>query len=305
MRLRDFRALRIGNNWVPTNSHRFHGFLWILITLGLWMSLPAWGHGTLHDEIARLDAELIRKPGDAELLIERGEMYRIHELFPQAKEDWQKVAQLRPTDPTNHLRLGLIALGSRETNSAVELLKRFVQECPQCLPGQLSMATAYQMAGQNQEAVQHWTRAIQLVPEPNPEWYLQRARAGVAGKMPVESVLSGLDEAIGQYGPLPPLQLMAVDLEVSRGKVDAALDRISAIAKRADRKERWIVRRAEILMQAGRFPEAKTEFIAAREAIDRLPEKLRRAWVATDLRQQIEAKLATLEQASASAPQKP
>ncbi len=253
--------------------------------------VSAWAHGQLHEEIIRLTEALDRVPEDVGLLERRGELYRIHGLFTEAQLDWTKVAQIRPADPTNDLRLGLLALDMKETNAALDHLKRFLQVRPQSLPGQLAAADAFQLAGQPGDAVAHWTLAIQRDPEPRPEWFLQRAKAANDAGMPVREILAGLDEGMARHGPLPALQLYAVDLEVRRGNTDAALNRLAAIAARAERKERWLVRRGDVLLNAGRTNEARTEYIAARNALEQLPEKIRRGWTATELRQQIQSKL--------------
>lgn len=262
-------------------------------------------HGPLHEEILRLTAELEKKPEDRDLLIQRGELFRVHELYSEARIDWEKAATLQPADATNDLRLGLIALGTRDTNAAVQLLERFVARAPNSLPGQLSAAEATRLAGQYAVSARYWSAAITLSDEPRPEWFLERARTSEKGGLPVADILAGLDEGIQRYGPLPALQLKAVDLEVGRGQIDAALRRLSAIAERADRKERWLMRRGDVLLAAGRTNEARAEFTAARTALDQLPEKLKRAWIATDLRQQLDTKLATLGLGLQAAPAQP
>jgi len=150
------------------------------------------------------------------------------------------------------------------------------------------------MGGRPGDAVRHWTLAIGAAAEPRPEWFLDRARsAGLAG-LPPREILSGLDEGIERLGPLPALQLKAVEVEVGRGAIEEALRRLSATAEQADRKERWLLRRAEVLAGAGRTDEARTEFLAARAALERLPERVRRGWAATELTRQIDAGLAKL-----------
>lgn len=275
----------------------------LLILFGLSLvsaSLRSLAHGPVHEQIARLNAELENTPDDTALLVQRGELYRLHGLYSEALIDWQRVAVLRPDDVTNDLRLGLIALGQHDTHTARQRLSRFTSVCPASLPGQLATAESCRLAGNPGDAVPHWSAAIRLSEEPRPEWFLERARDGQASGLPVTEVLAGLDEGIHRYGPLPALQLLAVDLEVKRGEIDAALARLAAIAERAERKERWFLRRGEVLLAAGRTQEAYREFTAAREALDRLPDKLRRAWVATELRQQIDARLNALGSATPS-----
>lgn len=267
------------------------------LTLGFLLLMGAGllqAHGPLHEQIQRLSLELESHPDRRDLLIERGTLYRVHELHSEALLDWERAALLDPKDATNDFRLGLAALGLRRTNAALERLERFAARSPESVPAQLAAAEACRMGGRPGEAVRHWTLAIGTAAEPRPEWFLDRAHsAGLAGLPPLE-ILSGLDVGIERLGPLPALQLKAVEIEVGRGAIDEALRRLSAMAERADRKERWLLRRAEVLAGAGRTDEARTEFLAARAALERLPERVRRGWAATEVTRQIDTGLAKL-----------
>lgn len=267
------------------------------LTLGFLLLMGAGllqAHGPLHEQIQRLSLELESHPDRRDLLIERGTLYRVHELHSEALLDWERAALLDPKDATNDFRLGLAALGLRRTNAALERLERFAARSPESVPAQLAAAEACRMGGRPGEAVRHWTLAIGTAAEPRPEWFLDRAHsAGLAGLPPLE-ILSGLDAGIERLGPLPALQLKAVEIEVGRGAIDEALRRLSAMAERADRKERWLLRRAEVLAGAGRTDEARTEFLAARAALERLPERVRRGWAATEVTRQIDTGLAKL-----------
>jgi tetratricopeptide (TPR) repeat protein len=261
---------------------------WILL-LGAWQ---AWAHGSLHEQIQRLTQELEAHPDRRDLLIERGTLYRVHELHSEALLDWEKAARLDPKDATNDFRLGIAALALRQTNAAVERLERFAAQVPGSIPGQLEAARACRLAGRHGDAVRYWTTAIRKAAEPRPEWFLDRARSAERAGIPPIEVLAGLDEGIARYGPLPPLQLKAVEIEVGRGAIDSALHRLSESASRAERKERWLLRRAEVLAGAGRSDEARTEFLAARAAIEQLPERIRKGWAASELTRKIDDGLA-------------
>ena len=267
------------------------------LALGLVLLLggrAVWAHGPLHDQIQRLTEKLESHPDRRDLLIERGSLYRVHELHSEAFLDWERAARLDPRDATNDFRLGLAALGLHQTNLAVERLERFVAHAPGSIPGQLAAAEACRMGGRHGDAVRHWTLAIHGATEPRPEWFLDRARCAELAGIPPKEILAGLDEGIERYGPLPALQLKAVDLEVGRGAIDEALRRLSATAERAERQARWLLRRAEVLAGAGRTNEARTEFLAARAAMERLPDRIRRGWSASELTRQIDDGLAKL-----------
>ena len=278
------------------------------LALGLMLLLgggPLWAHGPLHEKIQRLTLELEAHPDRRDLLIERGNLYRVHELHAEALLDWERAARLAPKDATNDFRLGLAALGLRQTNAALERLERFAAEAPGSIPGQLAAAEACRMGERHGDAVRHWTLAIRGAAEPRPEWFLDRARSSGLAGIPPKEIVAGLDEGMARYGPLPALQLKAVEIEVECGAIDEALRRLSATAARAERKERWLLRRAEVLAGAGRIDEARAEFLAARAALDGLPDRIRRGWTASELARQIDDGLAKLPPKRDSTPASP
>jgi predicted Zn-dependent protease len=281
-----------------------------LALLGGW----TWAHGPLHEQILQLDAELAQRPDAPDLLARRAELYRAHGLFSEARLDLTALEKLQPDNLTNRLRRGLLELAARETNSAVEQLSAWVQRRPASLEGHYGLAHAFVLAGRPGEAVPHFNRVIDLTAqEPaeeavrqlgvRPELFLDRAKAQVAAGLAVTNTLAGLDDAVARLGPLPVLQRFAAELEMKRGDVGAAVTRLGTIAERAERKERWWFQQGELFLQGGRTNEARAKFIAARDALDRLPEKLQRAWLATELRQQIDSKLAAVGGAGQTPPQ--
>ncbi len=263
-------------------------------------TLTAWAHGPLHEQILLATDELAKKPNDPELLGQRAEMFRAHGLFSEAREDLGALEKVRPGDVTNRLRRGWLELAAKETNAAIQNLEAWSKARPDSVEGHFGLAQAYALAGRPAAAVPHFSRVLKDSDEPRPELFLDRAKAQVAAGFPPADTLAGLDEGISRLGPLPILQKFAADLEMKRGEVTAAVARIEAIAARSERKERWLFLQGELFRQAGRTNDAQDRFVAARRSLDLLPDKLQRSFVATELRQQIDARLA--EPVSSPAP---
>jgi predicted negative regulator of RcsB-dependent stress response len=98
-----------------------------------------------------------------------------------------------------------------------------------------------------------------------------------------------MDEGLKRFGPLVGMQLYAIELECARKHFDEALTRLETISARAERKERWLVRRGEILTLAGRRDEARKSFTAALAAIESLPPRLRQSPAILELKKRVEA----------------
>src|ERR1041384_553853 len=123
-------------------------------------------------------------------------------------------------------------------------------------------------------AAADFTRAIDLLPEPRTENYIERAQAQKSGG-DLKAALNGLDEGIAKLGPLVTLQLDAIELEMDLANYDGALKRLETLAGQSERKETWLARKGEILLKAGRTQEARAAFGESLQAIKQLPEPLR------------------------------
>ena len=110
---------------------------------------------------------------------------------------------------------------------------------------------------------------------PIPAYYLERARAfAAAGGDYVDQALRGLDEGVGQLGPIPALTSYAIELEVRRGRYDAALTRLDRVST-SEQGASWLTRRAGILERAGRAAEAREAYAELLRRLERLPARRR------------------------------
>ena len=279
------------------NLRRWLGLLWLVLLAG-----PALAHGPLHEQITNVTAELTLHPDDVALLLRRGELNRLDEQWAAALADLQLARKLAPKNPGPLLSLGRLALDQGKFAEAIPSLNGFLQSQSNHVEGHLLLARALVRTHQEPEAVTHFGRALSLSTEPRPEWFIERSQAQfVQGEAHLTEALAGLDEGLVKLGPVPTLQLAAIDLELRRRHFDAALQRLDTILTASERKERWLLRRGEILELAGRPIEATAAYTSAREAFEALPLRLQRSLGMLDFRRQLEARLAALP-ASPKAP---
>jgi tetratricopeptide (TPR) repeat protein len=122
------------------------------------------------------------------------------------------------------------------------------------------------------------------------ELYLALAKAWEAAGEP-EKALIALEDGERRLGSLIVLQLAAIDLQRRLHRWDSAVARVDRVAAQLERKETWLVRRAEILAEAGRYEEAHCTYQKALAAIHSLPPSLRQTKAMRDLEQQVGAAL--------------
>jgi tetratricopeptide (TPR) repeat protein len=262
---------------------RFGGLVLVAALLG---ATPAHGHGTFHQQIAAADLRVAREPGRPAPLLARAELYRQHGDFEAALADLGEAARLAPADDTVDLLRGRTLVDAHRPQMAKTLLDRYVARHPDDAVGLLERARCHEAMVALQAAADDYERALPLLRQPSPDDYLRRMRAERAAGRD-EAALGGLDEGIARLGPIASLELPAIELELAARRWDQALDRLDKVAALAPRKETFLARRGEILLQAGRAPDARRAFRAALDAIAALPPHLR----ATAAIAELEAKL--------------
>ncbi len=266
--------------------------LWLSVLL-LLVGAPGQAHGPDHEVIQALTAELEKRPGDPEILLQRGERLRVHGDLAAARLDFQ--ASLHAAPDSNHarLRLAMVLRDLGESSGSLALLDALLGVQRTNLPALATRADLLGRIGRHQEAVLDYDTLLQRPGITRPDLYLDRARAVLAADTnAAPKALEGIDEGIRRLGPVPSLQLFALDLEERRGATSEALKRLDELLAGSTRKERWWYRRGEILRAAGRPREAQAEYRRALAAIESLPERLQRTMAIGELRQEIDARLA-------------
>jgi predicted Zn-dependent protease len=274
-----------------------------LAALILVATLPAStasAHGDVHEAIAALTQEIAAHPADAKLYLRRGELHRAHQDWSAAGADFDKAQALDPQLIVVELARGEMLAQAGRSEAAQAALDRFLAERPGDVRALTARARVLADKMQWTSAAEDFARAIARAPEPEPALYIEHARAlQRAGKH--DAALATLDAGAARLGPLITLLQPAIDLEVEAGQFDAALARLAKVIAAAPRKERWLLRRGELLEKAGRPAEAREAYAAAQSALAAVPPERRATAAGQDLAKAIDAALARLELAEGDA----
>ncbi len=291
-------TLRRGNGFrvILIRAARALSFL-----LFLPVAMPAWSHEEIEIQIAELTRQMAREPENATLLLRRGELHRFHRDWPAALADFRGAIDLDPGLHVVNLCVGRMLLEADMPALALVALDRFLLTRPDHAEAHLTRARAFLKLGMRLAAAIELTRGIDLKQDPHrgskgpqPDDYLDRAWALASeGGEHVDEAIHGLDEGARKLGGAITLQLLAIDIEASRERWDAALERLSAVEARSPRKERWLARRGEVLLEAGRLLEARRAFEAASEAIEALPDHCRSTQATSALAARVRNALST------------
>ena len=280
-------AASVGRGWITADLRRGapKRLSVGLLLAGCLAARLAGAHGDLHGQIDAVTQRLQSAPS-AELFLKRGELHRAHGECDAALKDFDRAVELDPALDAVHLCRGQTLFERGRLAPAKAALDEFLRRRSDHAQGHLSRARVLAALKDFGAATADYDRAIQLSTEPSPEFFVERASLLMAAGKPALA-LSGLDAGLKQLGPLPTLQLQAIEIELGCQHFDAALRRLDTLLSSAQRKESWLARRGDILAQAGRLSDAQRVWADALAALELLPEKARNAQVI----QQLEARL--------------
>lgn len=257
-----------------------------LLTLVICMQPPsARAHGDLSERIAELSVQIIDQPTNATLLLQRADLFRQHQQFDAALADLTMAAQFKTDERAVLLAQAHVFSDAGETTNALAIAERFLSLEPDYSGALVLRARCRLKLDQAQGAIEDFTRAIAAAKAPEPDLFLERARAQAAvGQF--SKAANGLDDGMARLGETPALQLAAIEYDRQRAAFTEALARVDKINARQPVKEPWLVLRGEILAQAGRLAEAKAAFEQALAGIASYPPTRR----SLDLTKQLQAR---------------
>jgi predicted Zn-dependent protease len=245
----------------------------------LFASRPASGHAAIDVQIEDLTRRIAQHPGDAGLFLRRGELHRVHSDWSAAEADYRRARRLDPGLAEVDFCLGRMFLEQGRPEAAKVELDRFLDRKPGDPEGLTMRARALARMGRRDEAADDYRVALASLAArgaDDPNTFLELADLLSAGDHPWnEEALSVLDKGIAALGPIVSLELPAIAIEMALRHYDGALVRLDAIASQSARKEPWILKRADILRQAGRRTEAATAYQEVLAIVAALPEPRR------------------------------
>ena len=265
----------------------------VLLSLALAAAGPdrVLAHEDLTARILLLTAQISTNQNNLDALIQRGDMYRLHGNWAEARNDYAAAEKLAPDSGALLLSRAQLHVDLGEDPAARAAFDQFIARFPTNSVALLGRARVLTRLGERPAAIADYSRAITVAASPQPEEFLERASLQ-ASESGVDEAIQGLDEGLARLGWVVTFQKAAIDYELKRQRPDLAAVRLETIIARANRKESWLAWKGEILLAAGRPQEAREVFNAALKAIDTLPPRMRTSPGMVQLRAKVEAALA-------------
>ena len=262
---------------------------------------PVHAHLGVSEEIEGVTARIEDDPDAPELYLLRGDLHRLNGHWSEAVADFNKVQQLDRDNAAADLGLGRTWLDRGQYKKAVKHLNQALARQPDNVRSLVTRAKAFRLLGKPLSAARDYNQAISTFNDPGkplPEYYFECARAyESAGASYLGAAVQILDAGINKLGNIRILEDYAVDLERKRSNYQAALQRLDRIINQSTRKESLLIKRGDILLEAGQPAQAEADFAAARDAIDALPAQRRHNRAMKQMRSAIDRRMHSLKHA--------
>lgn len=249
--------------------------------------------------ILLLTEQLNNHQTNVDLLIQRGDIYRLHGNWNEARSDYAAAEKLAPDSAPLLLGRAQLHVDLGEDAAARMAFDEFIARFPTNSAALFGRARVLNRLGERKAAIADYSRGILVSGSPLPEEFLERANLQ-ATEFGADEALKGLDEGLTRLGWVVTFQKAAIEYELKRQRPDQALVRLETIIARANRKETWLVWKGEILMAAGKPLEAQEVLRATIKAIEALPPRMRTSPGMVQLRAKVEVSMASLRAGKAS-----
>jgi predicted Zn-dependent protease len=256
---------------------------------------PAFAHPEIEIQVAHVSSAIARSPENAELFLQRGQLYREHRDWSKALLDFRQAATLDPRLHRVERAIGRLYLDADQPEAAMGPLQRFLDQEPGDPEGLLFRGRALARTGSPLKAADDFDAALPKWSRPTPELFIERSQFLVAAGEPSWArALLGLEEGIAKLGDLYTLQRSAAELEIASGHSEAALRRVRALIAKSNGHLNWQILEAELLVSLGHAGEARSSYRLALDKIIALPSHRRGTPTVANTERQIRSALEKL-----------
>ena len=270
----------------------------MLILMCSWLFVPnAMAHdGNLHQQIRALTKQIKKDRKNGSLYFRRGHLYRQHGEWKYALKDYRKAFRLDPSIERYHLAVAELYVDAEKLDSAMWHADAFLAQYPHQTEALLVRIAVYEARGNAEGMVEEYQQIIAHSQEKRPEYYISLSETILRiDSTNYADAIHWLEQGLQDKGFLILFHQKILTLELAQGHYDKALHRIDTILARLDRKEEWLVRKAQVFEQATQFKEAITTYRAAQAAIGELPLRHQHTSHIKTLSKEIQAALSKLE----------
>ena len=232
---------------------------------------PAFTHTDLLLQIEQLDSQIALDPHNAELLAWRGDLYRRHQDYSRAADDFRAARAADPDYALLDFLESRLLLETGKPGEASRYIARYLALDPGNASAWVLSGRAHISLGLAEQAAHDFSRAIYNSDSPTPELYrlliLSLAAQGDEG---ASAALQSVDEGLERFAGEVNLLGLGTDIALANARLADAVRYIENLPDRLQRLPQWQARldRANC-MQEGDEPDRSTCLDSARAELAR------------------------------------
>jgi len=227
----------------------------VAIVLGT--SRFAVAHPGLHHDIERVTRQLPANPDGADLLLNRGHLYRLDSQLDKAILDLDRARSAAPDDRDIARERGLTLSALRRDVEAEAELRRSIR------PGESSSIAHAELGricarnGRTESAIAEYSASLEN--QPDVDIYLERAQHQESiGRL--NAAAAGLSSGLRALGGAVALRDALIRIETARGRFDAAIALVDEVLASVSVKTDWYLKRGDVWKQAGDQEAARADY---------------------------------------------
>ena len=209
----------------------------------LWGAQTVWAHPDLIIQIDALSAQLHESPDNTELLLRRGDLYRRHQDYDSAAQDYARVEAIDPDAELLDYYQGRLQMDIGQPDQADLLLERYLQRNP-------DHAKAWKLQGEvklarNMPALAatRFDQAIFLSDSPSPELYrLVILSLLASGEANWPKAMERVDEGLDRFDLEVTILGLGIDMALAGAQADQARGWMNRLPPRLARLPQWTER---------------------------------------------------------------
>lgn len=240
-----------------------------LAWVSLCIAVGASAHPSAKERQELLGQLIEAHPEQQQLYVKRGATYSNEGQYELALADLLKAESLGEA----HLaafELGVLHHRMGSFDLARSHFDTYLEHFPNHALSLEHRARMLRDAGDYEASLADFRAYFELREQPNPGNYISVAKMLSEKKEGIEAALGMLDEGMERLGVIPHLQDYAIDLELRRKNVAAAIHRLQSLEGMLGESPDWCVDMGELLLLADRAPEAHALFQLASARLDDL-----------------------------------
>lgn len=268
----------------------------LLLPLVFFSSYQSFAHGDLSKRIKNISLSIAEHPDSILLYHQRGVLYTQHGDFGLALSDFDFCKSKNYDNIYINLDIATVFIQLKN-------YKKAAVEVDAVLCNQPSDILALQLKGEILkgqekyiEAAQYFEHVLSLYTPPKPENYILTSKTWLLSKH-IEAncnALQTLEKGIEKLGPIYVLRKALIDFHLNNGDVDDAINIQNQLINDLNRKEHAYYDLALIKIDAGMTESALNDLNKAKNAVKKLPTKIKNIKATINLNQKINHLLKTL-----------